>query len=99
MKYYASASYRIKDFKQFMGEFEAAQAMLGKWGFKRTFLNRDADDANHLIVVHECEDLQKARNFYNSQEFRQCIAKAGVIGDPEVTLMEELSRTPQLVSV
>ena len=99
MRYYSIASFEIQDYKQFKDEFDAIQDTLRNVGFKRTYLNRDADDSNHLIVVHEFEDLQKARDFYKSQDFRQCMERAGVIGQPQITFMEELARTPQLVSV
>jgi hypothetical protein len=43
--------------------------------------------------------LRKARGFYKSTEFQQCMSKAGVIGEPEIAFMEELLRAPELVSV
>jgi uncharacterized protein (DUF1330 family) len=94
MKFYAMASYVVDDFNRFMAEFEGAQDMLQKWGFIKTYLNRDVANPNRLIIIHQCEDLQKARDFYKSKEFQQCLAEAGVPA-PQVTLMEELARTPQ----
>jgi hypothetical protein len=39
------------------------------------------------------------RAFYSSPQFKQCIQKAGLIGEPQVLFMEELARTPAMVSV
>ncbi len=99
MRYYSIAAFSIQSYKQFKDEFDAIQDMLRNVGFKRTYLNRDADDPNHIIVVHEFEDFQKARDFYKSQEFRQWTEKAGFTSEPQITFMEELARTPRLVSV
>lgn len=99
MKYYAVAILSITDYKQFRAEFDSAGPKLQKWGFTRTWLNRDADNPNRLIAVHECGNLAKAREFYTSPDYKQCLTKAGVIGEPEVMFMEELVATPELVGV
>ena len=44
MKYYAVAILSITDYKQFRAEFDSAGSKLQKWGFTRTWLNRDADN-------------------------------------------------------
>jgi uncharacterized protein (DUF1330 family) len=99
MKHYTAAFFKIRDFQQFKAEFDSVLESLRNFGFARTFLNRDLDDPNHLIVVHEVEDLNKARDFYNSAQFKQCIQRAGVIGEPRILFMEELARTPTMVNV
>lgn len=99
MKYYSAACFKISDYKLFKDEFDVAQDLLKTWGFKQTCLHRDVDDPTHLIVVHECEDLQKARDFYKSLDFKRYIEKAGILGEPQVSFLEELARTPELVSV
>ena len=98
MRYYSIASMKIEDLDKFKSELETVQDMLKTAGFKATYVNRDADDPNHLIVMHECEDLQKAREFYQSQEFKDCALKAGIIGQPNVMFVEEIMRTPELVT-
>lgn len=99
MKYFSVACLEVKDYKKFKNEFDGAQDLLRKWGFTRSYINRNVDDPKHLIIVHECSDLKKAREFYKSADFKQCIAKAGITGKPEVTFMEELARTPELATV
>ncbi|MCE5280184.1 MAG: hypothetical protein ABFD92_17760 [Planctomycetaceae bacterium] len=96
-RYYVVATYRVGDFNQFKDEFDQAQDMLQSMGgFKKTYLNRGLDDPNLIVIVHECGSLQKARDFYDSQEFKQCLDKAGIVEKPQVSFVEELWRTPQL---
>ena len=98
MTYYVVACYKVSDFERFKAEFDAAQELMRQGGFVQTILYRNVDDPSQLTVVHECEDLPKARDFYKSPQFKACIAKAGV-GEPEITIMEELARTPHLMGV
>lgn len=97
MKYFSVATLEIEDFEQFKAEVESIHDTLLAWGLKSTCVNRDLDNPNRLIIVHEIEDVQKARQFYQSEEFRQCAQKAGVTGRPEVTFVEELLHTPESV--
>ncbi len=99
MKYYVIASYRISDLQTFRNEFDSAQEMLQTSGFRKTYLNRDVEDPDHLVVVHECEDLDKARAYYHSQEFKDCLGRAGVIEGPHLTYIEELARTREAIIV
>ncbi|MCE5324883.1 MAG: antibiotic biosynthesis monooxygenase [Planctomycetaceae bacterium] len=99
MKYFVIASYWVKDFQAFRNEFDSAQEMLQSSGFKRTYLNRDVEDPSHLIVVHECEDVDKARAFYESREFKDCLGRAGVVDGPHLTYIEELARTRETIIV
>ncbi len=94
MRYYAIARYRIRDLGQFKAEFDQVSAQLPQWGFSRTWLDRNVDDPNEIVVMHECQNLDRAHEFFGSDEYRQCVRKAGVIGEPRVMFMEELARMP-----
>ena len=95
MKHYAMVHYRIRDFDQFKAEFEKVSPELPEFGFIHTWLHRSVDDPSEIVIVHECEDLALARRFYNSDEYRQCIRDAGVVGEPNITYMEGLESMPR----
>lgn len=99
MRYYSAACLKVKDYNQFKKEFDAAQDLLRSFGCKQSTINRDVDNPNQLLIIHEFENLQRAREFYKSPEFQQCIAKAGIVGKPDLMFLEELARTQELVSV
>ena len=96
MRQYAIARFKIKDFAQFKAEFEKVSPQLTQWGFSRTWLDRNVEDPNEIVVIHEIQDLERVHEFYASDEFRQCIRRAGVKGDPRVTFVEELARMPAM---
>ena len=45
-----------------------------------------------VVVLTEFEDMEKAVDLYASQDFKDAIKRAGVIGSPVVTLLEEVDR-------
>jgi uncharacterized protein (DUF1330 family) len=98
MKYYSVVTFEVKDYEQFRKEFESMQDKIHSVGFKRTWLNRNVDNSTQLIVVHECESIDKARRFYQSSDFKDCTLKAGVIGTPNITFIEELLYVPELAT-
>lgn len=53
--------------------------MMRKYGFKQSWLNRNVDNPEQLVIVHEVEDLEKARQMYSTEEFRQCARKRALL--------------------
>ena len=45
-----------------------------------------------VVVLTEFADMEQATELYASQDFRDAIQRAGVIGAPVVTLVEEVDR-------
>ncbi len=99
MRYFIIGFLSIKDYDQFKAEFDSAEEMMRKYGFKQSWLNRNVDNPEQLVIVHEVEDLEKARQMYSTEEFRQCAEKAGVVGQPQILFIEELAHTPQVTHV
>ncbi len=75
-------------------ELDTVLPRLAERGFTRTGLDRNVDDPNEIVVIHEVGDLDRAHEFYGSDEYRQCIRKAGVVGEPAMTFLEELAAAP-----
>lgn len=91
---YVEARYEVHDVGKFLDEFARAGDMLRNYGFSHTWLHRNADEPTQVIVVHEASDLDRARQFYDSDEYRQCRQHAGV-KQPRLTFMEELVGAPE----
>jgi len=98
MKGYVEARYEVENLRRFLDEFNAAKDLLSRFGFTRSWLHRDADNDSVVIVMHEAEDLDKARQFYKSDEFQQCRRKVGV-GQPKLTFMNRLVPAPESAQV
>jgi len=94
MRHCVIARYRIRNFDEFKAEFDQAAPSLPEHGFSRTWLDRNVNDPNEIVVIHEADDLDRVHAFYESDQYRQCLSKAGVIGEPSVTFTEELAAMP-----
>jgi uncharacterized protein (DUF1330 family) len=45
-----------------------------------------------VVLVAEYENLEKARQLFQSQEYREAIKRAGVSGPPEISFLNEVDR-------
>jgi hypothetical protein len=50
--------------------------------------------ANEAVIFGEYEDLEKVRQMFQSQEFRETAKRAGLSGPPEVTFLEQVDQLP-----
>jgi heme-degrading monooxygenase HmoA len=70
--------------------FDAHGATRKASGSKGGRLLRSAEDPNELVILLEWDNLQKARQFAQSDDLRNTMQRAGVVGKPEVSFLEEL---------
>jgi heme-degrading monooxygenase HmoA len=62
-------------------------------GSKGATVLRNANDHNHLVVITEWENIDKAKNFVESDDLRITMQKARVVGRPAVFYLEEIEKT------
>jgi quinol monooxygenase YgiN len=54
-----------------------------------TQLYRDASDSNKLTLVFKWDSLANAQKFAHSPELKAAMEKAGVVGQPNVSFLNE----------
>jgi heme-degrading monooxygenase HmoA len=84
----------VEDFAKWKPVFDEAAALRKSYGSKGVQVFRNHDNPNGVVLVAEYEDLEKARQLFQSQEFREAIKRAGVSGPPEVTFLDEVDQLP-----
>ncbi len=52
-------------------------------------LLRSASDPNELVVLLEWDDLERARQFVHSDELREVMRRAGVVGHPTIFFLKD----------
>ncbi len=82
--------HRVKDFNYWRPFFVKDVRRQRRATFKRWRLSRNIDDQNDIIIVFECDDLEKAREVYSDPEVAEIVKKAGVIGKTTFLLVEEI---------
>lgn len=69
---------RVSDLARWQDEFIAADAMRREYGLTLHAVYRDAVYHDGLIVVMHAEDLERAHDFYSSDQQRQRMTRSGI---------------------
>jgi heme-degrading monooxygenase HmoA len=79
---------RKENFEKFKPFFDAASNARKSAGSKGGYLFRDAEDPNHVIILLEWDNLEKAKEYIQSEYVKNIMVEAGNIGTPEDILIE-----------
>jgi hypothetical protein len=82
--------HRVKDFDHWKPFFTNDAERQRKAGFTKWMIGRSIDDPDDVIVVAECNDLDKAKEVYSDPEVGEIVKKAGVVGKTTFLLVEEV---------
>jgi len=81
---------KVKDQAEWRKGFEEASSLRKKFGSKGVHSYASADDPNAIVIMGKYESLDKAREMFQSQEFRDVAQRAGLVGPPEVTYLTKI---------
>jgi hypothetical protein len=79
---------KVADYARWKPIFDADGANRQAGGSKGGQLFRSADDPNEVVMLFEW-DLEKARQFSQSEELRAKMQEAGVLGPPDVYFLKD----------
>jgi len=86
---YIQVQHTVEDFDRWKAAFDKnASARKAGGGTGKNDILRDAENPNQLVVTLEWDDLDKARQFGQSQELREAMQNAGVVGPPTVRFLK-----------
>jgi heme-degrading monooxygenase HmoA len=91
---YVLVIHKVEDYAKWKTVYDEDGATRKAKGSKGAFVFRDANDSNQMVVITEWEDMEKAKNFAESEDLRNTMQKAGVSGRPDVYYLDEIERTP-----
>ncbi len=80
---------RVKDFAAFKKALQSNEKARASSGGNLDHIYRDVDDPNKLILIKNWPSLDNARNYYNSENFKEAMARAGIEGMPTLSFVEE----------
>ena len=84
----------FEDFDTWKAVFDEAATLRKAYGSKGVRVFRSAEKPNEAVIIGEYEDADKARQMFQAQEFREATKRAGVVGPPEVTFLDEVGQLP-----
>ncbi len=80
---------RVEDFEKWKPVFDEFDDHRTRLGQKSARVFQVAENPNQVVILQEWETLEGARSFYASETYKQAIQRAGVVGDPEMVVLDE----------
>jgi len=91
---YVLVRFSVEDLAKWKPVFEEAGTLRKNFGSLGVRAFSKADSPNEVTILGEYADKEKAMQMFQSQEFREATARAGVKGPPEVTFLDEVVNLP-----
>lgn len=73
---------KVQNYSEWKTRYDAHEPSRGAAGLTEKHVLQDADDANMVTLIFEAEDLKRAEEFSKSNDLREAMQKAGVVGKP-----------------
>jgi quinol monooxygenase YgiN len=81
--------HKVKDFAEWKKVFDSAAGLRSSSGELSTQIFRDASDPNSLTILNKWNSVENAQKFAHSPELKEAMEKAGVMGPPNVSFLDE----------
>ena len=92
---YLLVRHKVTDYEKWKSAFDAHSITRQANGSRGGQLFRNVTDPNELVVLLEWHDLEKARQFSQSEELRAKLQEVGVLGPPDFYFLEEIEQLPR----
>jgi heme-degrading monooxygenase HmoA len=90
----ATVRLSVKDFDQWKTVFEEAGGLRKSFGSRGVTAFRSLDQQSDVVILGDYADLARARQLFQSDEFRSATQRAGVTAPPQVTFADEVLKLP-----
>ncbi|MDX1534100.1 MAG: cyclase [Thermoplasmata archaeon] len=91
---YALVRHGVEDYAKWKTAFDEHGEVRMGFGSQGGWLFRTSEDANDLVILLRYEDPQKLDEFLHSEDLKEVMEGAGVQGEPEILILEQLEEVP-----
>jgi hypothetical protein len=81
--------HQVRDFNAWKPFFLGDAKRQRDSGFTSWRVMQNKNDMNEVVVIFECEDLDKARPMFSDPSLAELMKKAGVVDQPTVFMLVE----------
>lgn len=85
--------HKVQDYNKWKPFFDEHSSFRAQNGSKGGKVFRNANDPNDLFILFEWDSVENIQKFAQSDNLKETMAKAGVIGMPDVHILEEVATT------
>jgi len=90
MVHVLAVNHRVEGYEKWKAVFDADVEGRRRAGQRAWQVLRTLDDPSNLVVILQFETLEQAQEYLGSEDLRSHMAEAGVLGPPDVFILEEL---------
>lgn len=80
----------VEDYDTWKSHFDEHESTRKEHGEEGYQLLRETDDPNDLVMLFNWDSTENARGFLDSSDLRDTMAEAGVVGEPEISFLDEI---------
>ena len=74
----------VGDYAAWRPVYDAHEAARTAVGLTNGRVFRSTDDPNDILILHDTADRRRAEEFGRSDDLREAMRRAGVVGQPEI---------------
>ena len=82
----------IEDYAKWKTAFDAFIEFRKAGGEQSFHVSRTVNDPNTLVILFEWDNAENAMAFLDSTDLKEAMQEAGVLGPPEITMMETATK-------
>lgn len=84
--------YKIEDFKKWKLNNENGAGTRRKRGSREAYVYSKENNPDEVVVLYNWDNLDNARQYFQSDEFKNQMEDAGLKGNPKIHYLEEKMR-------
>lgn len=84
----------VEDFDEWKSNFDANDSYRTEHGQQGFQAFQSVDDQNEVVVLFEWDTRENARTLFDSEEWQEKLAEAGLKGQPDLTFLEQVAHKP-----
>lgn len=92
---YLIVKHTVEDYGKWKPFFDQHSGARKAAGSKGAQLFRSGDNPNEITLLFEWDSIENARKFSESPDLREVMQKAGVLGPPTLSFLNEVERQSQ----
>jgi len=89
---YALVRHKVADYNKWKPAFDEHGAARKANGICGHQLWRNIDDPNEILILVEVDDLEKVRQFVQSDDLQEAMQRSGVADRPDMYILDEIER-------
>ena len=91
---YLLIDHAVEDYEEWKPFFDNHASTRAESGSGGGQLFHKEGEPNELVILFEWDSIENAREFATSDDLREVMAEAGVIGEPELHFLEKIEDVP-----